>query len=154
MGRDKAFILVDGDPLARRTALTLQAAGCAPVHLVGNQPPLDTLGFPTLREPETGRRHPLYGVAAGLSAGHALSLFVPCDLPRLTDEAVRRLLSAGAPCRAAGQPLLCVLPAGLAARALSLAEEGAPVRALVGHLPAVPLPDEALHNANRPADLG
>lgn len=153
MGRDKAFIVVDGEPLARRTALVLQAGGCDPVSLVGNQPGLSGLGLPVIHEPDTAQRHPLIGVAAALRLGPPLVMFAPCDLPRLTADAVAALLSCGGPCRAKGQPLLCILPATLAAQAAALAAQGAPVRALVGNLPEVTVPHATLHNANTPDDL-
>ena len=153
MGCDKALLAVGGTPLARRAALTLAAGGCAPVHLIGNQPALATLGFPVLREPSELGRHPLLGVAAALQVADGLTLFSPCDLPNLTAATVRALLGCGGPCAAAGQPLLCVLPPGLADQALELLRRGGPASALVCGLPQVSVPARELHNANAPVDL-
>lgn len=160
MGRDKALLCLDGEPMARRLARVLTLAGCAPVALVGRQPALATLGVPVVTEPgaEADDRHPLLGVAAALrAAGSGLALLCPCDLPGLRPEHVRALIDLGRPCvaRAAGRihPLLAVLRAEDADRAAALASRGAGAHALTGGLEAVDLPEDALLDANRPEDL-
>ena len=158
MGRDKALLPVDGVPMALRVARALAAAGCAPVTLVGRQSTLEALGLPVLSaEEDAAHRHPLWGVAAALqaSAGAPLVCLAPCDLADLTAEALAPLLARGGPCVAAGQPLLCVLAPSppLAEAARRLAAQQAPVRALTRDLPAITVPEAALRNVNRPADL-
>lgn len=147
------MLLLDGEPMAARTARALQDAGCAPVALVGRQPALATLGLPVITEP-AGTRHPLIGVHAALQqTSSPLALFAPCDLPHLSAAALRCLLSQGQPCRVLGQPLLCILPLTAARHALAHALAGASARAFVAHLPAVTVPEEALLNLNTPMDL-
>ena len=153
MGRDKALLPIDGEPLAARTARVLQESGCAPVALVGRQPELTTLGLPVITEP-AGVRHPLIGVATALrQADSPLALLTPCDLPRLTAAAVRCLLAAARPCRALGQPLLCILPTSDARRALEHAQRGGSAREFVASLPAISVSMDALLNLNTPMDL-
>lgn len=158
MGRDKALLPLEGEPLALRVAAVLRAAGCAPVALVGRQTALWELGLPVVAEPETGDRHPLLGLAAALaSLPGGLCLVCPCDLVGLRPEHVRALLARGGPCvaRTGGRihPLLAVLDAAEAPRAAALASSGAGAHALTGGLEPVDLPPEALHDANRPEDL-
>ncbi len=160
MGQDKALVLLDGVPLGLRAARTLSLAGCAPVHLVGRQPALATLGLPLITEPgePDADRHPLLGVAAALrAAGTGLALICPCDLVNLQAEQVARLLSLGEPCVAASgerlHPLLALLPATYADRALELALAGLGAHRLCAGLPRVDLPEEALLDANRPEEL-
>jgi len=152
MGTDKALLRYKGEPLAKRTAMTLAAAGCSPVSLVGNQPSLLDLGYPVFREPP-GAPHPLNGIAAVFTQHRGLALFVPCDLPHLRPETLRLLLDVGAPCVAEGQPLLCVLDERFAAEALSLARSGGKVRALVSGLPTIAVPPEDLTNVNTPGEF-
>lgn len=164
MGTDKALILLDGEPLGRRLARMLAEVGCDPVWLVGRQPELRALGLPVVAEPGAPEddRHPLWGVAAALRAAAArdpegLALICPCDLTGLRPEHLRLLLARGGPCvaRAGGRihPLLALLPAALAERAETLAAEGAAAHALSAGLDPVDLPEEALHDSNRPEDL-
>ena len=153
MGQDKAFLLVDGEPLAARIARTLQEAGCDPIALVGRQPELIRLGWPVISEP-AGLLHPLLGICAALEhSQQPLALFSPCDLPHLTAAAVRCLLVHAKPCRVAGQPLLCILDSAAASRAREHAERGGSVHDFVADLPPVPVPDGALLNLNTPEDL-
>ncbi|MFT5681351.1 MAG: molybdopterin-guanine dinucleotide biosynthesis protein A [Myxococcota bacterium] len=153
MGRDKALLPIDGEPLAARTARILSEGGCRPVHIVGNQPGLSGLDWPVLREPD-GDHHPLRGVATALaSLPDGLALFAPCDLPALTSQAIDSLLAVGGPCRVVGQPLLCVLSSEQAHRAAAHAHAGGSVRAFVAELEPLILPESVLLNANRPEDL-
>ena len=153
MGECKAFLLIDGAPMADRIARMLQQAGCAPVALVGRQPELVRLGWPVITEP-AGLYHPLIGVWAALErSGQTLALFCPCDLPNLTAEAVGSLLAYGRPCRAAGQPLLCILDRTASIRARQHAERGGSVRDFVAQLPPVAVPEGTLLNLNTPEDL-
>lgn len=92
MGTDKALIEVDGRPLADRVARVLEAAGCAPVVLVGGDTDrLARIGRTVVpdRWPGAG---PVGGVltALGHFAGTAATsvVVVACDLVSLTRNAV------------------------------------------------------------------
>ncbi|MEL6345030.1 MAG: molybdenum cofactor guanylyltransferase, partial [Myxococcota bacterium] len=153
MGRDKSRIPIDGVCLAERVGAALVAGGCAPVSLVVKDPSFPAVFLPLLVEQDPGH-HPLFGVAEGLSAASGpFALFAPCDLVGLNAKAVRTLLARGGPCRARGQPLLCVLPVAWAADARRLARSGGSARALVRSLPAIAIPEAALLNANTPDEL-
>ncbi len=136
-GADKVVHLVDGVPLVLRVAGVLRAAGVEP-GLVGKSP--RGVGLPELFEPEA-EGHPLYGVARALEEG--AGLVTPVDLVDLSVEQVVTLLAAAgrfpAGVHARGQPLLAVLPGGLAARARRIAAAGGSVREFVEGLEAVDL---------------
>ena len=105
MGRDKALIVVEGLPLAARTANVLATAGCTNVCLVGRQHTLSGLDWPVIADHGTGY-HPLAGVAAVLSRYPAgLVLVAPCDLVNLSATHITALLQHGGPCVAStGRP--------------------------------------------------
>ena len=158
MGRDKALLPFEGEPMAARIARVLGEGGAGMVHVVGNQPGLAELGLLVLNEGAHEGHHPLFGVAAALFATVGpLALLAPCDLPWLPAEAIRRLLAVGGPvvAEAAGRihPLLAVLPTSLGEAALERALAGGSGQGLVVHLPKLALPPEWLRNANRPEDL-
>lgn len=185
MGTDKARLRVGGEALLERTARLAAEAGL-PVLVVGRPRPADWGGSGAVRflPDEVPGQGPLGGLQAALRA--ALSpaplpallsppelagavLALPCDLPRLTsdaiaflrDEARRRRPALGLYLSAGGEaePLVAVY----AAAALPLVEERlrAGQRSLQGLLraapfEALPAPDwllPALHNANAPSDL-
>jgi len=140
-GSDKARFIVDGEPLALRTARVLRACGLAPVLVLRAPLGLSPPGLlPELLEPDAPDRHPLYGVAAGLSqaaaAGFSSAVFCPCDLPDLAPDHVLPLLET-TPSRASTQPLLCHLPVSEAARALAAAAAGWAVRRFMERVRAV-----------------
>lgn len=87
MGTAKATLLVDGEPLALRSARLL-AQVCDPVLEVG--PGYSRL--PTVDEPEPGRG-PLAALVAGSEAvgTEAAVLLLACDLPFVTLELLTRL---------------------------------------------------------------
>lgn len=149
-GSDKALHPVDGRPLVLVLADRLAAAGLRP-GVVGKSP--RGLPLPERLEPEPGH-HPLYGVAAALVDGPAL--VCPVDLIDLDVARVRRLLDAWdahpGGVYAAGQPLLGVFPAHLAAPARAAADAGASVRSFVASL--VPVDLGPLVNLNRPGGSG
>ncbi len=157
MGRDKALIVIDGLPLAARTANVLATAGCADVCLVGRQSTLSGLDWPVIADHGTGY-HPLAGVAAVLSKyPDGLVLVAPCDLVNLSAAHITALLRHGGPCVAstAGQthPLLAVYPGSYATVARVLATQGAPAMRLCRDLPTVELAPPALIDANHASDL-
>lgn len=90
MGRDKAWIDVDGTPLIRRVIDVLGAVADE-VIVVANEPRYATLGVRVIadRFPDGGA---LGGIATGIgAAAHDTVLVAACDMPFL-DPAVWRLL--------------------------------------------------------------
>ena len=106
MGRDKAWLESDAQPLLLRQIGLLEQAGLKSIAVAAgpeNRPPLPATpaGIPLLRDrfPDSG---PLAGVEAGLGWAHACSpngwtLLVAVDLPELSVEWLRRLLVQIAP---------------------------------------------------------
>ena len=168
MGRDKAFVEVDGVPMARRVADALAAAGCSPVVAIGGDATgLRSLGLDTLADEWPGEG-PVGGV---LTALHAFPdadavVVVACDLPRLSAHTVTRLLEAltGAPSTVAAVAFsdriepLCVAwrPAASTLLAAALSDGERRLHAVLASVPrvevAVDLQD--LANVNAPGDLG
>ena len=95
MGRDKAYLEVDGLPLLERTAALAQAIDL-PVLIVGRlQPadwPLDGVQF--VEDAQTGRG-PLGGLHRALTKAKGPVLLIACDMPRLSTDALRWLLAEG-----------------------------------------------------------
>ena len=161
MGIDKARLQSGGVPMAVRMMETLQGV-CDRVRLVRRQTPdglpwLDRMGAPVevLREPSHQGAHPLWGVGAALSVARGpLAMLVPCDLPHLPVDALKRMAAHG-PCVATdGQhvhPLVAILPTDWSERAYSLARQGEPARELVNDLPRVTLNPEWLADVNSPS---
>mgnify|MGYP001178991119 CR=1 FL=1 len=157
MGSDKAMIAIDGIPLAVRTARVLKASGCTPIHLVGRQPALTTLGLPLITE-ENDAHHPLYGVSAALSqCTHELMLIAPCDIVNLARHHIQELLAYGQPCFAASgsqtHPLLGLFDVQSASEAHRIAMANGSVHEFTSGMPIVNLPSPHIVNANFPHDL-
>jgi molybdenum cofactor guanylyltransferase len=86
MGRDKALLTVDGEPMVRRVVRAVRAAGAAAVVTVGG----DEAGLTAALLPAEGVRvspdhdpgeGPLGGILTGLvTLDHELVLVVACDL--------------------------------------------------------------------------
>lgn len=166
MGVDKALLEVDGVAMAERVARALEAGGCAPVLFVGgDEAGLTTLGRPWLADRWPGEG-PLGGILTALAASDADVVAAACDLPRLDARSVRAVLSA-----AAERPRVDVVVAvserlepmfawwSAAARPALEAAWSAGVRAVRDAIATVEhrqvaVDAAALHNANRPADLG
>lgn len=93
MGRDKALLLLDGEPMAARVARAgAEAAGR--VFLVGPAERYAHLGFPCLEERFPGLG-PLSGLDAALRSGEAeWCLLLACDMPGLQAASLRLLLDA------------------------------------------------------------
>ncbi len=101
MGRDKAWLQSDAQPLLLRQIGLLEQAGLRSIAVAAgpeNRPPLPATpaGIPLLRDrfPDSG---PMAGVEAGLAWAHARcpngwTLLVAVDLPKLSVEWLRRLL--------------------------------------------------------------
>jgi|TARA_R110002110_G_scaffold184877_3_gene391786 molybdopterin-guanine dinucleotide biosynthesis protein A len=100
MGRTKALIDVDGQPMATHVAHALATAGCRDVVLVGGNPAeLASLELPVIADRYPGEG-PVGGVLTALhhhllhrsSATHVV--VAACDLPGLSANAVERMLDA------------------------------------------------------------
>lgn len=169
-GTDKALYPScggDGLPLAAQVAAALQTAGLQVWLIRRAAPPggdpspgIGASAHPALRdlplllEPAAPDRHPLYGVAAGLSLAKDLSatsaIFCPCDLPDLSPAHIRPLLPR--PSRLLGHPLLCHLPIQMADPARAAAAQGRSVRQFLSEIPEVEAEAGApeLRNRNTP----
>ncbi len=172
MGTDKAVLVVEGVPMARRVADALVAGGCTPVLAVGGDGGrLASLGFEVLpdREPGAG---PLGGLATaivelerrGWSARDLVA--VACDLPWLDAATVRRIVEgiddttadADVVCARTDrlQPL-CALWRASSFAAVREAFDGGEraVRAAWSRLRVVGVPVEpaSVRNVNSPSDL-
>jgi molybdenum cofactor guanylyltransferase len=96
MGRDKAFVELDGRPLAAAVLDALREVGAAPVVAVGGDlASLTRLGFddgvPDLHPGEG----PLGGILTALEAVVAdVVVVLGCDMPWVTAEALRELVAA------------------------------------------------------------
>jgi molybdopterin-guanine dinucleotide biosynthesis protein A len=157
MGRDKASLLVDGQPMAVRVAAALDEAGAAAVTCIG--PPVgDLAGIPDLHPGEG----PLGGVLTALGwAGDVVVVVAPCDLLVPDPRAFTALAAAADPVAVASadRPLpVAVAPAAAEPlRAAFAAGERSVRRALTAsdlRVTAVAVRPEALADADTPADLG
>ncbi len=171
MGADKASLVVDGEPLARRVATVLSHVCGRVLVASGDGHRLDWLDLAEVAdvEPAAG---PLSGLIAGLEAAETpLVAVVAVDMPDASD-AVIRLLAARMPGHDAAVPRterglepLHAVYAAAAAAALRAAFEGGErsvTRALERLDVTVVEPDEwasadpsggFARNLNRPADL-
>jgi molybdopterin-guanine dinucleotide biosynthesis protein A len=92
MGRDKAWLDWEGQPLLARVAHALRRAGCAEVLIVGGDAPrIAALGLHAVPDRWPGEG-PLAALATGLQAArHPLALAVACDMPHLDPQALALL---------------------------------------------------------------
>ncbi len=95
MGRDKATLPIDGEPMAARVANALAGGGCEPVVAVGGAA---IAGLDTVPDAHPGEG-PLGGVITALRHLGVDTVVVACDLPDLDARTVA--LVAGAPPRTA-----------------------------------------------------
>lgn len=95
MGTDKSLLVVDGRPLAQRTAEVLAAAGASEVLVVGGDAvTLVGLGLEVVpdRHPGAG---PLGGLVTALETAHeAVVVVLACDLIRAEPAAVTAVVDA------------------------------------------------------------
>lgn len=90
MGKDKAFINLDGRTLLR-SAVDLAASVSPAVFIVGQKEKFDTFG--SVIEDRFAGRGPLAGIEAALMAtGTELNLILAVDLPFLTGDLLRYLV--------------------------------------------------------------
>ena len=90
MGRDKALLEVDGEPMARRVAGTIQAAGAVEVVAIGgDKTALQALGLAVVPDRWPGEG-PLGGLVLSLEMCSADIVFVAaCDLVAPSPNAIR-----------------------------------------------------------------
>jgi molybdopterin-guanine dinucleotide biosynthesis protein A len=104
MGRDKALLVVNNEPMLARVARQVQAAAGS-AAIIGPPGRYAHLGFEVIgdRVPGSG---PLGGIDTALSLGRAWwNLILACDLPFVGPEMLEALLE-----RARGSAALCVVP--------------------------------------------
>ncbi len=165
-GADKALADAGGRPLGLRVADALSQGGADPVVAVGGRAG-SRLGLVTVPD-RTADQGPLAGLASILLwARTGLVVVAPCDLPLLTGAHVTALVAAaGADPRRAGvavagparhpQPSLACWPAAVGPLVQQLVDAGhrawRDALTVVEWTP-VPLPDEAVADADTPASL-
>jgi molybdopterin-guanine dinucleotide biosynthesis protein A len=166
MGRDKARIIIAGEPLLERTVRVAAAAGL-PVIVVGRQRPPDYCGLDVpFFEDQVPGAGPLGGLLTALRMTGTSVLLLACDLPRLSAEAVRWLAGeTPGPCGLAVmngaqvEPLFSIYtPACAAAAAAHLAAGKRSLRGLIAALDlarseAPPWVAPCLRGANTPQEL-
>jgi molybdopterin-guanine dinucleotide biosynthesis protein A len=131
MGRDKAWLPLDGQPLLARQIAVVRELGPAELLISGRtDSDYSSLGYPVLRDafPEAG---PLAGIAAGLEAATApLMLVLAVDMAGMTSAALRHLRACCA--EGAGvvpkvghrlEPLAAFYPKAAASLALDLLQQ-------------------------------
>ncbi len=89
MGKNKAFLELEGQPLAERSLKVLEAV-FTEVLISSNQPELYTdFNVPIIQDKIPGRG-PLEGLCQGLmTASFETVFFVACDMPFLQEELIR-----------------------------------------------------------------
>lgn len=156
MGSDKAFVLVDGRPMAIAVADALWEAGCHPVECQGGDlPGLASLGLDGFADehPDAG---PVDAIRTASARHDSPIVAVACDLPYLDAATVSAVIEAGsreqrlAVATADGHHHLVVYvpPDAVASEAV-----GASVRAWVSGAIDVPVDPAVIRNINTPDDL-
>ena len=164
-GRDKAMIDVGGRPLAEHVASVLEFAGCQPVVLVGgDRARLTAATGRTFVADTWPGEGPLGGVIDALRWFRRRDVdsvvVAACDLPKLTEAAVRAVVAAGGAAVAFADrlhPALACWPVSAADEVEATFTSG--VRSLHEALATlgatrVAVDELDLHNVNRPSDLG
>lgn len=150
MGRDKAFVEVDGVPMVRRVALALAAAGCDPVRCQGgDRERLRALGLEADPDPQPGGG-PVAALAAVVARHPGGVLVAACDLPELDPGRLRELIGNGPAAWVTGglAHLVAWFPAG------TLIPPGVVrYQDLIGKLHARLIEVPGVRNVNTPADL-
>jgi molybdopterin-guanine dinucleotide biosynthesis protein A len=95
MGRDKAWVEIDGRPLALVAAAALERS-CASVSLVGDPVRYGALGMPVIADRFAGSG-PLSGIEAALAATCSdWNVIVACDMPSLDAQLLDSLIASAA----------------------------------------------------------
>ena len=154
MGTDKAFLMIDGEPLWRRQVRMLEELQPQELFLAGPQrPEWSDYTVITDERPHAG---PVPVVASALRlCATPLLLVLAVDLPRMTADYLRTLLDGAVP---RGQPLCAVYPreaAPLADNCESMQQFASRCAAagLVRLLDVSPADEHLFFNLNTPADL-
>ena len=109
MGTDKAFLKLNGAPMALHVAQQMLEFGCCKVHLIGKSPKLAELGFDVIFD-SSNSFHPLQGVHLALEhANFPNILTAPCDVPFVSAEMFQALRSKSPPAYIKGHPLIAHL---------------------------------------------
>jgi len=171
MGRDKAFVEVEGVAMVDRVAAALRGAGCATVVAVGGQATaLADHGFEVIADEYPGEG-PLGGIITAvrdLSARQDVDAVVvaSCDIPYLDPSTIRALVAALVPPfvaavaipRGARRPSLCAAwsPTAVAPLAAAFVAGERRVRIALSEIPhvMVQVDPAELRNVNAPDDLG
>jgi len=128
MGRDKAFIEMEGEPLVARAARLLEPFTGKPT-VIGPPERFAPLGLLAIRDDHPGFG-PLGGISTALGAAtHPWNLMIGCDLPFLTQDwleyLIRRALESQAeavlPLNSQGAEPLCAMYHRRAGEAISAA---------------------------------
>lgn len=166
MGRDKAFVPVDGTPMVAHVANALRGAGCDPIVAVGgDHAKLAALDLAVVADRWPGEG-PLGGIITALEhlADGAVVVIVACDLPHTTAPSIVALIDALASSPAdvaiaTGQRAQPLCAAWRPRASTQLADRfAAGERRVVDavsrlHVVSVPVPVDQLLNVNTDADL-
>lgn len=165
MGRDKAFVEVDGIAMVRRVAAALDGAGCAPLVAIGGDATrLALAGLECVPDRWPGEG-PLGGIVTALAATRCDTVVVATDLPFLDDDTIRALRAAANAdsaadvviARSARDEPLCGLWRVRCAEHLEAcfdAGERSVHRAIEGLVvQRIPVAETAVRNVNHPRDL-
>ena len=162
-GSDKALAPFRSSTVGARVVTALRDGGVDPVVAIGGRAG-DRLAIPTVADRRPGDG-PLGGLATALLWARTGSVVVvPCDLPLLEAEHIRRLLSVPPPTDGAvvatvdGEPMVSLgrWPANQGRRVLELVEGGERrFRRALDHLPwhGVELPVASVTDADTPEEL-
>ena len=156
MGTDKAFVVVDGRPMAIAAADALWEAGCHPVECQGG----DLVGLASLGLDGFADEHPDGGPVDAIRTASARHdgpiVAVACDLPYLDADTVAAVVAAGAReerlavATADGRRhLVAFVPPG----AIRPGAVGQSMRAWTADAVEVPIDASAVRNMNTPDDL-
>lgn len=156
MGTDKAFVVVDGRPMAIAVADALWEAGCHPVECQGGDlAGLASLGLDGFADerPDGG---PVEAIRTASARHQGPIVAVACDLPYLDADSVAAVVAAGgaeerlAVATAAGRHHLVVfVPPG----AVESEAVGRSIREWSADAIEVPIDASAVRNVNTPEDL-
>jgi CTP:molybdopterin cytidylyltransferase MocA len=97
-GRPKALVEFDGERLVDRGVRMLRGGGCGPVVVVTGAAPIEVIGAVVVPNPDwqTGMGSSLRTGLSALPPGCQAVVVALVDQPRITADAVRRLLDAHA----------------------------------------------------------
>lgn len=95
MGRDKAFVAVDGAPMVVRVAAALRGAGASEIFAVGGDlARLEAAGLDARADSHPGEG-PLAGILAALeTAAHDPVVVLSCDVPSIDATVIAAVLEA------------------------------------------------------------